>query len=217
MTTILKDTIIPVIGESVKSAPDALFFGATLLSFLTQSLPLLIFVLALIEITIGIRFMGNIVNAVRPDLVGLTASCRQGFSEKGSLAALAGAASGTATKSPNFTVSTITGAAFYLLLSLATKSESLTSLGESWQARIPASFSVTTALLLTIFFGLYVTDCVSIGNMMFSIIAGIMLGGLSFYVNDSFFGPEATNFQGVPLLLNKFKEGDPVYVCSKIQ
>jgi hypothetical protein len=216
LTTIFKDTIIPVIGESVKSAPDALFLGTALLSFLTQSFPLLIFLLALIEVALGIRFIGGIVAAVRPDLVSMTQTCRQGFPEGGSLAALAGATS-TVTKAPHFTVSSLTAASLYLLFSLTSKSESLQALGESWAARIPTSFSVTTAILLTIFFGLYITNCISMGNMLFSIVVGVMLGGGAFYINDAFFGPEATNFQGLPLLLSKFQEGDPVYVCSKIQ
>ena len=43
----------------------------------------------------------------------------------------------------------------------------------------------------------------------------IIVGTVFFYINKAVFGEEAINFLGLPYLVNKEKEGSPIYVCSK--
>jgi len=218
ITAIVKETIIPVIGESARIAPDALLYGTGILSFLTQSYPLAVLLLAILEITLGFRIINTIIKAIRPDLVATIPSCRQGFPETGSLAALAGATvfgAGGAASVPHFTVSLLTGIAVYLIVSMWSKIDTLSALGESWEARIPTSLSLTIVILSTFIFGLFTYGCLTMGNLLLSLGSGAILGGLSFLLHDTIFTPDATNFHGLPLLLNKFSAGEPVYVCSK--
>lgn len=218
ITAIVKETIIPIIGESARIAPDALLYGTGILSFLTQSYPLAVLLLAILEMTLGFRIINTIIKSIRPDLAATTASCRQGFPETGSLAALAGATvfgAGSAGNVPHFAVALLTGVATYLIISMWSKIDTLSALGESWEARIPTSISLTIVILSTFIFGLFSYGCISIGNLFISLGSGTILGGLSFLLHDNIFSPDATNFHGLPLLLNKFSAGEPVYVCSK--
>lgn len=216
ITAIVRETIIPVIGESARIAPDALLYGTGILSFLTQSYPLAVLLLTILELTLGFRIIGTIIKSIRPDLAATTASCRQGFTETGSLAALAGATVfGTVNSIPHYTVSLITGIAVYLIISMWFKIDTLSALGESWEARIPTSISLTIVILSTFIFGLFSYGCITFGNLLISLASGAVLGSLSFVLHNAIFSPDATNFHGLPLLLNKFSAGEPVYVCSK--
>ena len=217
ITSIVRETVVPVVGESVRIAPDALLWGTGLLSFLTQSYPLAILFIAIIEITVGCRLTGSFIKAVRPDLQATATSCRQGFST-GSLAFLAGATSvgaAGAAALPHFTLVLLTAVGVYLITGMYSKIDTLEALGESWTARIPTSLSLFVVVIATYIFGLYSNGCITLGNVLLSLIAGTVLGLAAYFLNTALFGDEATNFHGLPLLINKIKEGEPIYVCSR--
>lgn len=219
ISAIIRETVIPVIGESARIAPDALLYGTGILSFLTQSLPLAVLLLTIIEITLGCRLMGGVLRIIRPDLMATAvSSCRQGFPETGSLAALAGAMTFGAAAAggiPHYTIALLTGVAVYLVTSMIYKMDTLDALGESWQSRVPTSMSLIVVIMGTLIFGLMSYGCITMGNLFMSLGAGAALGLVSFVLHNTVFGPQATNFHGIPLLLNKFTEGEPVYVCGK--
>ncbi len=219
ISAIIRETIVPVVSESARITPDALLYGTGILSFLTQSLPLAILLLTIIEITVGCRLMGGMIRMIRPDLMAtVQQSCRQGFPETGSLAALAGAMSFGAAAAggiPHYTVVLLTGVATYLVTAMIYKLDTFDALGESWQSRIPTSISLIIVIMATFIFGLLSYGCITMGNLFMSLGAGAGLGLVSFVLHNTVFGPQATNFHGVPLLLNKLTEGEAVYVCGK--
>ena len=118
---------------------------------------------------------------------------------------------------PSRAIYSIVSIATYLGSSMGTFKETLQTMGPEWASRYAVAIS-----FITVFVGLIVVlrllrGCESMSEILIATIFGIVSGILLFYINSSLFGKESVNFLGLPFMVEKDKDGTPIYVCASEQ
>jgi RsiW-degrading membrane proteinase PrsW (M82 family) len=90
-------------------------------------------------------------------------------------------------------------------------------LGPEYAARFYISIVITTLLLFSTITYRIAFGCDGTGILILTALLGILLGALLVYQNNYLFGRDATNLTGVPLLVERTKDGKPLYVCTTNQ
>jgi hypothetical protein len=212
-----KDNIIlPMMDEFMRSLPESLFLGSAIFSFICQSYPIGILVLAMLEFAVLQSLIGSFSYFATGETRGaIPANCIYGLPNQNSLGLLKQIMRDSAF--PSGSIFFISSTIFYIMSSIINFSPELKALGTNepeWNARIP--ISVTCGLL---FLTLYVlwrgyNDCDSFVNIMGSVLFGAAIGYLLSIVHTYLFGRDAINFLGIPLLSDRTATGAPLYVCS---
>jgi hypothetical protein len=96
-------------------------------------------------------------------------------------------------------------------------SNTAVAMGPEWATRSKISYSfIATVILAFLAARLSLSNCENnLGEIAVAIFMAVIVGTVFFYLNKAVFGEEAINFLGLPYLVNKEKEGSPIYVCSK--
>jgi hypothetical protein len=71
------------------------------------------------------------------------------------------------------------------------------------------------AILVVFFIVRLTSSCDGAGELGIAFVCAVLCGVVFFKINTMFFGEESVNFLGLPSLVFRQKEGDPIYVCSK--
>ena len=202
----------------MRSLPDSLFIGTSVFALLTQSFPLGILVLAMLETTIIHRSLGGVLAQIdsgntmaKPGnymcIPGIPSAYQ--LSVVGSLVSQISVPSG-----PTMFISSTLG---YIILSIFNFNKELKELGErepEWKTRIPLSVTFSLLLLYSYVIWRFMNSCDSLINVLGSTIIGLLVGMGIFLVHVYLFGRFAVNLLGLPILADKSAEGKPLYVCS---
>ena len=209
------DNVVKPMGdfamELFKTAPDAIQFGALALYLLTQNYTMGIFTLFTFETTLFHKIVSFIFKGAGSKEEGSKdARCRSGF------------------RSPRFeferrfigdtypSLGLFFFGAMATYLSLATYlfSDTLKLMGPVWTGRL--GFSTAFVVLILLFLTVYrfFTGCDSFMTIIIALFVGALTGTVFYFVNYSIFGVEAMNFLGLPYVVDKADQSNPIYVCT---
>jgi hypothetical protein len=211
------DVLYPMGYDLLRSAPDALFLGTGLMALITQSFPLAIYVLAMLEFTIFHRVISGFIGALQnnegkstSDLCSFGLPSLYQFSPLGKLL--------VPDAFPSGAIFFMAAAVIYSVSSTLNFSKELEELGKQeseWNMRIPLSVIFGTLLLLAyVIFRVYKecdTPLVAAGSALFGLVIGLVVYLVHLYL----FGRDSINFLGVPLLADRAAKGKPLYVCAR--
>jgi hypothetical protein len=220
VTDVWSKTIKPLGEEQFRLLPDSILFGSAILAFLTQSFPMVIFFVSMMEtagIQAGLQSLFSYLDANRliPSAAAATPQCRSGFmkSTLESVSVMAGSSIPSAYPSPPlFFLST---ACAYVLSSLYGLRDELEGLGSEYSARFYFAIAASFFFLLMITFYRLANSCETVGIATMSLLMGGFLGSLLVLQNWMLFGKDSVNLIGVPLLRERSAEKKPIYVCPQ--
>lgn len=211
------DVLSPAFHDILRSAPDALFLGSSILGLLTQNFALGVFVLAMAEFGISHRILAGIIGSVqgntrqaRPEI------CSAGIPSPYQISAI-GQILGEASF-PSGAVFFLSAVITYTLSSTLNFQKELEELGNQeaeWKTRLPLSivFSCLFIALVSIYRVYYSCDTVFV--VLGSLLLGSFAGFIVYLLHVYLFGRDSINFLGVPLLADRAANGKPLYVCAK--
>jgi hypothetical protein len=211
------DVLSPAFHDILRSAPDALFLGSSILGLLTQNFALGVFVLAMAECGISHRSLAGIIGSVqgntrqtRPEI------CSAGIPSPYQISAI-GQILGEASF-PSGAVFFLSAVITYTLSSTLNFQKELEELGNQeaeWKTRLPLSivFSCLFIALVSIYRVYY--SCDSVFVVLGSLLLGSLAGFIVYLLHVYLFGRDSINFLGVPLLADRAANGKPLYVCAK--
>lgn len=211
------DVLSPAFHDILRSAPDALFLGTSILGLLTQNFALGVFVLAMAEFGVTHRVLAGIIGSAqgntrlpRPEI------CSAGIPSPYQISVI-GKILGESSF-PSGAVFFLSAVIAYTLSSTLNFEKELEELGKKdaeWKTRLPLSiiFSCLFIALVAIYRIYY--SCDSVLVVLGSIVMGGLAGFLVYLLHVYLFGRDAVNFLGLPLLADRAANGKPLYVCAK--
>jgi hypothetical protein len=199
--------------ELFRTVPDAIQFGALALYFLTQNYTYGIFTLFTLETTLFHKVISFVFKGAGGDPGSggsKEARCRSGF------------------RSPRFEferrfmADTYPSLGLYFFgamaayLSLATYlfSDTLQLMGPIWKGRLIFSSAFVGILLLFLTIYRFFTGCDTLMTVFVALFIGAITGTVFYFINYSVFGIEAMNFLGLPYVVDKSDQSNPIYVCA---
>ena len=212
-------TMFSTTAEIGRLFPDSIIFGSFLLFFMTQNLPYGIFALFTLETSL-FHIITNFLfdktsgssnsNSTAKSAKAPNAACISGF--RGARMEFERSFLGQSyPSSPMFFLGSI---ATYLALVNAAFKPTMDEMGQDWKSRFP--FGIAMIILWCIssvgLRALY--GCESIGEIGLALLIGAVVGVSMYFVNTHLFGMESVNFLGLPYLVNKMDEKNPLYVCT---
>ena len=209
----IRDGIIGSVVEMHSLLPDSMMFGALLLYVLTHNLSYGILAVFIFEMVLSHKFIGwmfaqTVGAESRPSPVNI--KCRAGFKT----AQLNALRSMSHDQYPSYGLFSITSIATYLGLATNEFSSTFREMGAEWSSRSIVAF-VFIGLVLPIFIAVHLMNCNETKTeIAIAISLAIVCGWLFYLMNKNVFGTEAMNFLGVPNMISKQENGDPIYICS---
>jgi hypothetical protein len=211
------DVISPAFHDILRSAPDSLFLGTSILGLLTQNFALGVFVLAMAEFGIAHRVLAGIIGSAQGNAKSVKPEiCSAGIPSPYQISAI-GQVLGEFSF-PSGAVFFLSAVISYTLSSTLNFEKELEELGKQeaeWKTRLPLSivFSCLFIALVAIYRVYY--SCDSVFVVLGSLVMGGLAGFLVYLLHVYLFGRDSVNFLGLPLLADRAANGKPLYVCAK--
>jgi hypothetical protein len=212
--------VLQVGKEIMRIFPEGIIMGSAFYALLTFSFPFAIFSASMAEAAFILKLLKNLavyVNATSPTISAapMKAECRSGFRTV-TMEGYSLFPSDYVAPFPSTQLYMISAALAYMLTSLSNLSKELEALGPAYASRYYVALMATIVILL--FFSIFrmYNSCDGIFGTMFSIIAGLLIGGLLVLQNRAIFGSygsNAVNMLGIPLLANRAANGQTLYLC----
>ena len=203
--------------EFMRSLPDSLFVGTSLFALITQSFPLGILVLAMLEFSVLHFLLASVIGSVHSNLSNPGPEiCMSGLPSP-YLISMVGQLY-PKTTFPIAPIILVASTIFYTMFSIVNFRDELKELGHKeseWKLRIPLSLTFSSLLLIGYSFWRYLNGCDTILSTLGSVGLGAVFGGLVFLLHVYLFGRDSINFLGIPLLADRAEGGRPLYVCAK--
>jgi hypothetical protein len=214
--------VSPIVSETFRLLPDGILFGSAFFALLSQSYPMAIFVVTMLEtslVGIGLQKMMTFMDLARtlPTITEEPGKCYPSTFAP-SLETLMTLNRDTLSSAfPSFPIFFMSTASAYIVGAMWSMKRELEALGSDYAARFYIAI-ITSALLLfaTLSYRL-AFGCDGVGILILSLLLGLVLGGLLSYQNIYLLGRDAVNFAGIPLLVDRTKDGKPLYVCTTKQ
>jgi hypothetical protein len=118
---------------------------------------------------------------------------------------------------PSFPVFFMSTAAAYIVGAMWSLKRELEALGPEYAARFYIAVVISTLLLFATITYRLAFGCDGVGILIVTTLIALVLGGLLAYQNIYLLGRDAVNFAGIPLLVERTKDGKPLYVCTTKQ
>lgn len=211
------DVLSPAFQDFMRSLPDCLVLGSGLFSLITQSFPIGILTLAMLEFMIIHKVLGNFIQQVGGNnLQPQSDTCTPGLPSPYQIS-FAGKLLSTITF-PSGPIFLVSAAIAYCLLSISNFSQELEELSKKepeWKARFP--LAVTFSCLILGVYGLwrYTNSCDSALSVLGTTVIGLLVGFGIQLLHVYLFGRDSINFLGIPLLADRAALGKPLYACAK--
>ncbi len=197
--------------EIMTLIPDSILFGSLLMYIMTSNMSYGIFGIFIFEMMLSHKLISWVISQTTGESRPYpNEKCLSGFKtprfDPSKILPIHGY--------PPFSIFSISSIATYIGLAMASFKSVLATMGPEWQSRSTVSMVLLSLVTLLFVIIRYMSGCDSIGDMMISIVSGIVVGLIFFGINNTLFGQESMNFLGVPSLVNKSEIGAPIYVCS---
>ncbi len=211
------EIVVPFFDMLMRSAPDSLVLGTLLLALLTQSWPYVVLFIAFIEIillqflfgTLSSFFTGGIGSKL-PDACGFMLPSYSQISILRSLL--------TASPFPSAPTFFMSAVCAYVLGSTIEQRAEINDLSKKnhiLRSRFPISAILSITFIIAFTIWRISKGCDNLLTTMGTVILGFFTGGSLLLLNRYTFGREAINFTGLPLLMDRISNGQPLYVCAE--
>jgi hypothetical protein len=87
-------------------------------------------------------------------------------------------------------------------------------MGKEWAGRSTVAYVFIVLFLAAFLLARMYACSETINEILLAFVLALIVGTVFFALHVTVFGPEAVNFLGLPYLMEKNKEGEPIYVCS---
>lgn len=207
----LYGSVFTSIDEIQRLIPDSIMFGSLFMYILTQNISFGVFALFLFESMISHRIIAwGFSQTVGDSRSDIALKCRTGFRtprfEIDRIFAR--------NTYPSYGMYSITSIATYLGLSVGSFKTTMDSMGGDWGTRYPVAVAFIIALLFLFLIARYLRGCESLSELLIAGVFGAIIGLGFYFANSALFGKEGMNFLGLPYMVEKQKDGTPIYVCS---
>ena len=205
-------TVIKSITEIHMLMPDSILFGSLLMYFLTLNKSFGIFAVFIFETVLSHKLIGWVSSqAVGPSRSSNSIECRSGYK----IPQFNYDRIFSHDPYPSYGLYSVSAIGTYLALATAEFSSTTAAMGPEWASRSKVAYSFIAILVLAFVAARWSYCNDNLGEIAVAIFMAVIVGTIFFYINKAVFGEEAINFLGLPYLVNKEKEGSPIYVCSK--
>jgi hypothetical protein len=217
-TSIIK----PLISEVFRLLPDGILFGSAFFALMSQSFAMGMFVLSMLEASVVGGLLQKLLTYMDlartlPTISEDPSKCFPSTFAPSLETIMSFGRDSLSSAFPSFPIWFMSTASAYVVGSVWSQQKELQALGPEYAARFYISVAVTTLLLFaTITYRLAYT-CDGTGIAILTTLFGLIMGGLLVFQNNYLFGRDATNFTGIPLLVDRTKDGKPLYVCTTNQ
>ena len=116
---------------------------------------------------------------------------------------------------PSFPIFFMSTASAYIVGAMWSIKQELEALGPEYAARFYIAIFVSALLLFATMTYRLAYGCDGVGILIITLLLGLTVGGLLAYQNVYLLGRDSVNFAGVPLLVERTKDGKPLYVCTQ--
>jgi len=218
-STTLWDKFVSFMGGSVLTAideiqrliPDSILFGTLFLYVLTNNISFGVFGIFIFEIMTSHKLISWVFSQTTGDSRPKIANeCRVGFRtprfDVGRILSIY--------NFPSEGVFSVSSMATYLGLAMGSFKETMVAMGSEWDSRFAVALGFILTFTTLFIIVRFMRGCDTFGEISIATILGILSGLLFYAINKAIFGQESMNFLGLPFLVQKDKEGSPIYVCS---
>ena len=217
-TSIIK----PLFSEFFRLLPDGILFGSAFLALMSQSFAMGMFVVSMLEASVVGASLQKILTYMDiartlPTFAEDPGKCYPSTFAPSLESVMTFSRDAISSSFPSFPILFMATACSYVVASVWSQKRELEALGPEYAARFYISVVITTLLLFSTMTYRIAFGCDGTGILILTAIFGIILGGLLVYQNNYLFGRDATNLTGVPLLVERTKDGKPLYVCTTNQ
>jgi hypothetical protein len=212
----------PMISEVFRLMPDGILFGSLFIALMSQSFPMSIFVVSMLEaslVAMGLQKLMTYMDLARtlPSYTTDPGKCFPSTFAPSLESVMTFSRESISSAFPSYPIFFMATASAYVVGSVWSQQEELQALGPEYAARFYISVAVTTLLLFCTITYRLAFECDGAGILIVTTILGLVMGGLLIYQNNYLLGRDATNFSGIPLLKERTKDGKPLYVCTTKQ
>ncbi len=209
-----------------RSLPDSLFFGTSLLALATQSYPLGILVLAMLELSLSQYLLGGLFKSVTPSYSqGESYLCRPGlptpYAFKGEGDDYKNISfAGTLMRDVTFPSPSVwllagtIGYNWFSAVSFRKEINELSRKNPTWKTRLPLATVFSILLILIFILWRVQNSCDRVIPAFGTAVFAFFVGGLFVLFHTYLFGRDSVNFLGLPLLGDRAAAGRPLYVCA---
>jgi len=211
------EIILPYIDTLMRSTPDSILLGTSLIALLTQSWPYTVLLFVFIEI-FGIHyFLSNAAMFISgskgsPDN-GACGFMIPSYSQISIIKNLI--SSSPFPIAPTFFVSSVISYILGTTMNLTNEINDLAKNNYILKTRYPISVIASVVFISAFVVWRIMRGCDSLFPSLGTVILGFLTGGMLLIANVYIFGREAINFTGLPLLLDRISTGAPLYVCAE--
>jgi hypothetical protein len=206
---IMGGTVIQTITEINMLMPDSILFGSLLLYFLTQNFSFGVFGIFIFETALTHKLFSWVSSQAVGPSRSADIKCRPGFKTP----QLNPQRVFLHDTYPSYSIFAITSIATYLGLSTNEFSDTMKAMGPEWESRTKVAYAFIGLVIATFILARLFT-CDSLMEAGMAVIMAFVSGAIFFSINKSIFGTEAVNFLGLPYLVSKESQGNPIYVCA---
>lgn len=202
--------------EFLRAMPDSLFLGTSTFALITQSFPLGILTLAMMELIIIQVLLSSFVKGLQPNGHIPSDQCTSGLPSLYQITAIGKLLE--ISTFPSGAIFFVVGTLSYILFSILNFRNELEELGKQepeWKVRLPLSILFSATLIVLFVAYRVVSGCDNVFSGLGSTIFGIGGGFLIYLIHNYLFGRDAINMLGLPLLADRAAGGRPLYVCAK--
>lgn len=205
-------SIAPVIFEIQRLLPDSVLFGALTMYLLTGNSTWGVLSTFLVELILSHGLLAAGFQAYQgPQKLLGPLGCRPGFRHP----RYDFTRFFIRDRYPSVSTFSIGAIATYFALTINYFSETLKAMGPEWSARVTVAYIFIALFLAAICVTRLLYGCESQSELIIALFCGVILAGFFFTVNFYLFGAEGINILGLPLLVDKTREGNPIYICTK--
>jgi hypothetical protein len=202
-SSVLDNTIVPVVLESIRLFPDGLVIASGVYALFTLSYPFAVMFGTLVEATLLFQVIRGaasyLVGGGLPSPSSVTGACRTGFSSA-DLSTLSMFGSSLRSNFPSAPLYILSVVSAYVFSSLNAQSAELKALGSAYSSRYYISLVMLSVLLLLFMISRVYNGCDSFGVVIATVPIGLVLGVLFLEQNRRLFGRNSVNLLGIPLL-----------------
>ena len=214
--------IKPLFSELFRLLPDGILFGSAFLALMSQSFPMGMFVVSMLEasvVGVSLQKLLTYLDVARtlPTLAEDPGKCYPSTFAPSLETVMTYSRESISSAFPSFPILFMATACAYVVGSVFSQKRELEALGPEYAARFYISVAVTTLLLFATTTYRIAFGCDGVGILILTVLFGLILGALLVYQNNYLFGRDATNLTGIPLLVERTKDGKPLYVCTTNQ
>lgn len=209
----------PFLIQIFRLFPDSILFGSLFFALVSQSYPMAIFSLSMVETAAVATLLQKALTYLDfgrtlPSLTEDIGICSPSIGTPSLESLIRLNEDSISSGFPSFPIFFVSTACAYVVGSVWSQKRELEALGPEYSARFYIAVAITTLLLFTSIGFRLAFGCEGVGTLILTTLLGLVLGGLLIFQNNYLLGRDSTNFSGIPLLRERTKDGKPLYVCT---